>query len=358
MTSRTRSRIVLSVSLALLAALALPPPAAATAWRWPVDGRVLTHFRNGDDPYARGQHRGIDIAAAAGAPVAAATDGSVRFAGAIGESGLTVSVRTADGRFDTSFLHLGSIAVRAGDAMRAGDPVGTVGTSGRRSIAEPHLHFGVRAAGERHAYRDPLSLLPPPAAEPRPVAPRAVPVVVPEGVPPLAAPATIAPPAAGPVAAPAALAPPAATAPLAPPLVAPAAATAPLTRPLPAPSPARSAAGSPSGTPAAGTPGTYGVGPDAGGRSNPRYARVGEPTSIPGRRRAPNGRRAAQPGGTDLGWLAACVGLVAAAVLLARPRGPVASLGGGRRLAAAAGGGEGADSIAAWATTSPHRSTT
>ncbi len=72
----------------LLAALAFP--AAAAGWAWPVDGRVVTPYRNGDDPYAGGQHRGIDIAAAAGTPVRAAAAGTVTFAGVAGSSGLTV----------------------------------------------------------------------------------------------------------------------------------------------------------------------------------------------------------------------------------------------------------------------------
>src|SRR3954454_1214393 len=114
-------RLLAAAVLALGAALLGPAPARAdVAWVWPVEGAVITPYRNGDDPYAAGQHRGIDIAAAVGAPVVAATAGEVRFAGTAGSSGLTVGVRTADGRFDTSYLHLSSIAVREGDRLAAG----------------------------------------------------------------------------------------------------------------------------------------------------------------------------------------------------------------------------------------------
>ncbi len=151
-------------------------PAAADRWRWPVAGDVLTAFANAGGPYAAGQHRGIDIGAAVGTPVAAAVAGHVRFAGLVGSSGLTVSVRTADGRFDTSYLHLSTASVRAGRTVAAGEQIGAVGTSGRRSTAAPHLHFGVRDAGTRR-YRDPLDLLPPlPGFRD---APRGVPVTVP-----------------------------------------------------------------------------------------------------------------------------------------------------------------------------------
>ena len=174
-----------------VAALALAPSAHA-AWVWPVRGELISTYRNGDDPYAGGQHRGIDIAAPLGARVVAATGGEVRFAGVAGSSGLTVSVRTADG-FDTSYLHLSSLAVRRGDGVDSGDVLGAVGTSGRRSAVQPHLHFGVREAGTRHAYRNPLDFLPGVPAPPPAEAPDPAPVPLPAPAPPVPAPA----PAAG-----------------------------------------------------------------------------------------------------------------------------------------------------------------
>ena len=172
-------------------ALALAPSAHA-AWVWPLRGELISTYRNGDDPYAGGQHRGIDIAAPLGARVVAATGGEVRFAGVAGSSGLTVSVRTADG-FDTSYLHLSSLAVRRGDGVDPGDALGAVGTSGRRSAVQPHLHFGVREAGTRHAYRNPLDFLPGVPAPPPAEAPDPAPVPLPAPAPPVPAPA----PAAG-----------------------------------------------------------------------------------------------------------------------------------------------------------------
>ena len=57
--------------ITLAAFLLLATPAHAS-WSWPVRGDVITPYRNGDNPYAAGQHRGIDIAAAVGTPVVAA----------------------------------------------------------------------------------------------------------------------------------------------------------------------------------------------------------------------------------------------------------------------------------------------
>src|SRR4051812_18187583 len=161
----------LAAALQLLSGTAL-----ADGWTWPIRGPVITSYRNSDDPYAAGQHRGIDIGAPVGARVVAATAGTVTFAGVVGSSGLTVSERTADGRFDLSYLHLSSAAVHRGDVLSPGAAVGAVGVSGRRSVLAPHLHFGVREAGSRSAYRDPLDFLAPPPAE---RAPRATPAPVP-----------------------------------------------------------------------------------------------------------------------------------------------------------------------------------
>jgi murein DD-endopeptidase MepM/ murein hydrolase activator NlpD len=170
-------KLALATLAAAALALSAPAPAVgAGSWTWPLRGEVITPYRNGADPYAAGQHRGVDIAGRVGAPVVAATGGSVRFVGSVGWSGLTVTVRTADGRFDTSYLHLSAASVRAGESVGAGQRLGSVGTSGRRSAEQPHLHFSVRDAGARQAYHDPLDFLAP-LATPRP-APRGAPVPV------------------------------------------------------------------------------------------------------------------------------------------------------------------------------------
>jgi Peptidase family M23 len=188
-------RLLLTFVTPLLGLVLLAPPARAE-WVWPLRGEVITPYRNGTDPYASGQHRGIDIAGEVGTAVVAAAGGQVRFAGTVGSSGLTVSIRTADGRFDTSYLHLASVTVREGDPVGTGDRIGTVGTSGTRSAAAPHLHFGVRDAGTRNAYHDPLDFLPPPTAAPE--GPRETPA--PQPAPARPAPAR---PAPSPVEAPA-----------------------------------------------------------------------------------------------------------------------------------------------------------
>lgn len=165
-TASSRAIVVASV-IAVVAVLATAPPTqASTGWRWPVRGAVISPFHTGSDPFAAGQHRGIDIAAPAGTPVLSACSGQVSFAGYAGSSGRTVSIRC--GGLTATYLHLGSVAVRRGQELVAGGGLGSVGTSGRARASSPHLHLGARWTDRRWGYVDPLSLLgdPPPIAGP------------------------------------------------------------------------------------------------------------------------------------------------------------------------------------------------
>jgi hypothetical protein len=132
----------------------------ALAWAWPVDGPVLRPFVLGDDPYAGGQHRGVDIGAPAGTPVRAPAAGTVSFAGTVPTGGKTITIRTADG-YAATLQRLGSTSLSPGLAVREGDIVGSVGDGN-----EPYVYLGVRKADERNGYVDPLVLLPPLAPAP------------------------------------------------------------------------------------------------------------------------------------------------------------------------------------------------
>ena len=75
-------------------ALALAFASRAEAWAWPADGAVLREFSLGDDPYAGGQHRGVDIALDGDRPIRAPVSGEVAFAGQVPTHGLTVTIET------------------------------------------------------------------------------------------------------------------------------------------------------------------------------------------------------------------------------------------------------------------------
>jgi hypothetical protein len=145
-------------SLAVLVAAALVQAPAAAGWSWPVDGPVLRPFVLGDDPYAAGQHRGIDIGATPGTTVRAATAGSVSFVGAIPAGGRAVTVRTAGG-LSVTYVELGTTRVERGAEVAEGDAVGTIGPAS-------HVHLGVRVTEDPQGYLDPLQFLPPRASGP------------------------------------------------------------------------------------------------------------------------------------------------------------------------------------------------
>ena len=113
-----RRTLTVAVVLATLIAAS-----AAHAWSWPVDGPVLRPFVLGDDPYAGGQHRGVDLGAAVGTPVRAPAGGTVSFAGALPGHGRGVTILTADG-YAVTLLQLATTTVARGAAVAEGAVAG------------------------------------------------------------------------------------------------------------------------------------------------------------------------------------------------------------------------------------------
>src|SRR5438876_8999585 len=163
--------------------IALVQAGQAAAWSWPTPGPVLRPFSFGDDPYAAGQRRGIDIGSDAGAGVVAPASGTVTFAGSVPGGGKTISIRTDDGRYSVTLLHLGSISVGRGAVIDEGSFVGTVDVSGDPAYDRPYLYLGVRIASDPQGYIDPLSVLPPLATEPAAPADEAPAAASPEAAP-------------------------------------------------------------------------------------------------------------------------------------------------------------------------------
>ena len=157
----------------------------ALAWTWPVDGLVLRPFKLGDDPYAGGQHRGVDIGAPVGASVRAPAGGTISFAGTVPKSGRSVTIQTPEG-YSVTLVQLGTIGVTRGAGVADGAVVGTIGPSGEPETAAPHVHLGVRLTSDPNGYLDPLRFLPPRPAQ----APEPAPAPAPE---PASAPAADAP---------------------------------------------------------------------------------------------------------------------------------------------------------------------
>ena len=93
-------------------------------------------------------HNGVDIAAEAGANVCAAAAGEVYSVYDDEAMGMTVVIRH-DGGYTTKYASLAeTVTVKPGDAVTAGQTIGTVGnTALLESALGDHLHFAVTCDG-------------------------------------------------------------------------------------------------------------------------------------------------------------------------------------------------------------------
>lgn len=89
-------------------------------------------------------HNGIDIANAIGTPIRAVTNGTVIESGPASGFGLWVRIQQDDGTIGV-YGHVDQSLVAAGQAVRAGDQIATMGNRGQST--GPHLHYEVWQAG-------------------------------------------------------------------------------------------------------------------------------------------------------------------------------------------------------------------
>jgi murein DD-endopeptidase MepM/ murein hydrolase activator NlpD len=157
---------VATIAAVLLSAIVTAVPASAQAaagsvadYLPPVDAPVTDGFRPPQSRYGPG-NRGLQYGVSPGEVVRSAAAGQVTFAGRIGAASY-VTVRHADG-VRTTYSFLVRVEVRAGQSVRAGEPVGRAG---------PSFHFGARIG---RAYLDPAILLA--GGQPGPVRVHLVPV--------------------------------------------------------------------------------------------------------------------------------------------------------------------------------------
>jgi murein DD-endopeptidase MepM/ murein hydrolase activator NlpD len=101
----------------------------------------------------RAPHGGADYSAPRGTPVVAANAGRVALVADYFFPGRLVAIDHGLGLY-TLYFHLDSVAVTEGERVDRGQPLGTVGISGRTT--GPHLHFGAQLGAARV---DPTALL-------------------------------------------------------------------------------------------------------------------------------------------------------------------------------------------------------
>ncbi len=121
----------------------------------PVQGVQPSALRdNWADPRGGGTrvHHAIDIMAPVGTPVLAAADGTIEklFQSKLG--GTTLYERSADGGIVYYYAHLDHYAptLVEGQAVKAGQEIAAVGSTGDADPSAPHLHFEIHrmASGE------------------------------------------------------------------------------------------------------------------------------------------------------------------------------------------------------------------
>ncbi|BCT30870.1 peptidase M23 [Pseudomonas protegens] len=111
---------------------------------WPVDGRLLARFgeTRGDD--SRSKWDGVMISAAAGSQVHAVHGGRVVFADWLRGAGLLVILDHGNG-YLSLYGHNQTLLKEAGDVVKAGESISTVGNSGGQDT--PALYFAIRQQG-------------------------------------------------------------------------------------------------------------------------------------------------------------------------------------------------------------------
>lgn len=153
----TATLLCVTGALTLSATANAGPKADTKAANWVstdmVSGRLTAKFGESPDPFEKGKtrdHYGIDIAAPTGTPIYAPMDGEVlaatdNFKGNA-KYGNVVVIKTGNGA-TTMFSHLDAYNVKAGQQVKKGDHIASIGSSGKST--GPHVHIETYKDGKR-----------------------------------------------------------------------------------------------------------------------------------------------------------------------------------------------------------------
>lgn len=134
-------------------------PLANHQWPIPMNNaqRISSNYGFRADPFDKHTefHSGLDIAASTGTPVLASADGKVASVGTENGYGQSITLLHEDGS-ESKYSHLSAESVTTGQAVKAGQPIGAVGSTGRST--GPHLDYRLSQDG---VSIDPLKALAP-----------------------------------------------------------------------------------------------------------------------------------------------------------------------------------------------------
>jgi murein DD-endopeptidase MepM/ murein hydrolase activator NlpD len=119
---------------------------ACTPSIWPTRGWISSKFGNRTSPFTNEKefHSGMDISAKAHSPIVATADGVVVETGTDYGYGRVVRISHGQG-FKTTYAHLSKSLVKAGQRVKRGQEIATVGSTGRST--GPHLHYEISLNG-------------------------------------------------------------------------------------------------------------------------------------------------------------------------------------------------------------------
>ncbi len=123
----------------------------------PIEGFAPSVLRNDYDA-RRGNrsHRALDMLAPKGTPILSADDGTIGRVDRTPLGGNIVYALDANNQFIYYYAHLDKHrkGLAPGDAVRKGDVIGYVGTTGNAPANTPHLHFQVMLRGPGRMWWD------------------------------------------------------------------------------------------------------------------------------------------------------------------------------------------------------------
>ncbi|MFJ6729365.1 peptidoglycan DD-metalloendopeptidase family protein [Streptomyces sp. NPDC091281] len=119
-------------------------PPSSGAWMKPVNAPYGTRFGVAGRMWSSGRHTGLDFPAATGTKVVAVDNGTVQSVQSGGPYGKHVLVSHGGG-LASLYAHMSAMVAKAGQGIKQGARIGSVGATG--NVTGPHLHLEARING-------------------------------------------------------------------------------------------------------------------------------------------------------------------------------------------------------------------